>query len=144
MSMVRLSRCICQENVFFALVQNVAPFFCSGYWQNYVLQAVQASAQSIFLWCLCCNSNSKCCNSTNKTTEGRLAGPYISLPKVSENSVVPLMLHLRALSVAQNFLCVLGLKRQKRNENRTCKGTVKWSAFQEHESNQSFEFQGVF
>ena len=58
-SMVRLSRWLCQGNVFvliFDLVQHVAPFFCSGHWHNYFLQlgqAVQASVQSIFLRCLC-------------------------------------------------------------------------------------------
>ncbi len=58
MSMVRLSRCLCQGNVFvliFDLVQHVAPLFCSGHWHNYFLQlghAVWASVQSIFLRCL--------------------------------------------------------------------------------------------
>jgi len=59
MSMVRLSRWLCQGNVFvliFDLVQHVVPLFCSGHWHNYFLQleqAVQASVQSIFLRCLC-------------------------------------------------------------------------------------------
>jgi hypothetical protein len=57
--MVRLSRWLCQGNVFvliFDLVQHVAPLFCSGHGHNYFLQlgqAVRASVQSIFLRCLC-------------------------------------------------------------------------------------------
>ncbi len=59
MSMVRLSKWLCQGNIFvliFDLVQHVAPLFCSGHWHNYFLQlgqAVRASVQSIFLRCLC-------------------------------------------------------------------------------------------
>jgi len=44
-------------------------------------------------------------NSTNKTTQGRLAGTLISLPKVSENSVVPLMHHLCARFCGAEFFC---------------------------------------
>ncbi len=57
-SMARLSRWLCQGNVFvliFDLVQHVAPLFCSGHWHNYFLQlgqAVRVSVQSIFLRCL--------------------------------------------------------------------------------------------